>query len=312
MSSAQHESPQSISKVLVATGLTPESVGGVLTARWLAREFGAELHAVHVIEPVSPEHEAAIPGLAEKHETQAQEELELFAGSHGLAEEATLHVQRGSPSIEVVSMLTDMHCELLVVGRYGKGGLKQGKLGSIANKLVRQSPVSTLVVPPEFRGEFSRIGVATDLTEAAGLGVERALQLGALLGHEEIVLMHAFTIPVGYHQFCTREEAVEKIHAVSHERAETLLSRVRERVPNAPKVKIVLEEGPAGSHIPAMAQREGVDLLVLNTHTRSKSALLLLGRTTEHILAESTCAVWAEKSPQVYQGFLHALKELLR
>ena len=43
MSSAQHESPQSISKVLVATGLTPESVGGVLTARWLAREFDAEL-----------------------------------------------------------------------------------------------------------------------------------------------------------------------------------------------------------------------------------------------------------------------------
>ena len=38
--------PRPIKRILVGTGLTPESVGGVLLARWLAGRLGAGLHAV--------------------------------------------------------------------------------------------------------------------------------------------------------------------------------------------------------------------------------------------------------------------------
>jgi len=41
-----------------------------------------------------------------------------------------------------------------------------------------------------------------------------------------------------------------------------------------------------------------------------KAASVLLGRTTERILARVNCSVWAETTPELHQGFLDALRHL--
>lgn len=306
------ETLRPIKNVLVATGLTTESVGGVLVAKDLARRLGAACHAVHVIEPISEEEEEAIPGLADAHIRHAEEELEQFARTHGLRDCAELHVARGDPAEEVLKYRRELDADLLVLGRYGRGGLKRGMLGSIADRLVRKSQACVLVVPPEFRGEFKTIGVASDLSEEALPGIRRAIDLAQRLEIPEVVLLHTYSVPRGYHTVLTWEEACEKLEAVSREKANKAIQAIRDEIGDSPSIRIEVAQGVASGTIPKLADEQKLDLLVMSTHGRSTAALLLLGRTTEKVLRDAPCAVWAEKSPKLFQGFLDAMKELLK
>lgn len=307
------ETPKPIDNILVATGLTPESVGAVLQAKALAVKLGTHLHAAHVIEPVSESEEKAIPGLAEAHMKQADEELKVFAEAHGLTGDIEFDICKGSPEQEILRLRHRIDADLLVVGRYGKGGLKRGMLGSIADTLVRKCPVSVLVVQPEFRGDFKQIAVASDLSEQSEIAIRRALWLTKSLGHNQLLLLHSYEVPAGYHMVSTWETACERLEKLARERAEEVVSRLRaEMGTDAPNVKIVIHEGNPSGAVPKMALEEHVDLLMLSTHGRTTAALLLLGRTTEKILRQAHCSVWAEKSPALFEGFIDAIKEVLR
>ncbi|MDQ7014005.1 MAG: universal stress protein [Planctomycetota bacterium] len=304
-----NQTPRNITKILAATGLTPESVGGLVMARDLASRTGASLHVVHVIEPMSAVEEKAIPGLSAQHVQQAEEELRLFCASHGVPETAEQHVVRGDPSGEILRLRAALKADLLVMGRYGKGGLKRGRLGSIANSVVRKCQVSVLIAHPEFRGEPKRVGVACDFHEPGQLEIRRALRLGKMFGAEEIVVLAAYDVPAGYHTVMSWEDACAGLESAFRDVAERELAQAEAAEPGSPGWRLRLEEGSPASRIPAMAQEEHLDVLVLGTHTRSRAAMALLGRTSEKIIDAAGCTVWAERDAGTFQGFLEALKE---
>jgi len=306
------EQPREIETILVGTGLTMESVGAVHVSRMLSQKLGTSLHAVHVIEPISATQEAAMPGLAEKHMDLAEKELKIFAVSHGLTESAKLHTLHGSPGKEMFSLGHEIGADLLVVGRYGRGGLKHGSIGSIANELVRTFPVSVLVAQPEFRGEsFRRIGVATDFSEESMIAVRRAFELAKTFGVGEVAVLHAYQVPVGYHTITSYQDASASLEKVAQRLGEEMIEKVRSEMGDCPRVRFVMAEGDAERRVPEMATREELDLLVLSTHSRTRSAIVLLGRTTEKIINNVSCSVWAERGPSLKQGMLDALKHLL-
>ncbi len=303
-----NQEPRPIRKILVATGLTIESVAAVLMAKRLAEKIGAELHAVHAIEPISGSQEQAVPGLSEKHETHACEELDTFVKSHGLEGCATLHVVKGVPERQILKLRAQIKADLLIMGRYGKGGLKRGALGSIANQLVRKSPVSTLIVQPEFRGDFGSLGVASDLDADSYLEVTRGITLARTLGFSTVHLITAYTIPAGFHTVMEFDEACEKLAQITKERGQKLVDSLEHE---GVEVVVHTVKGTAPQAVPVKAGEIGVDLLVLSTHERSRTATLLLSRTTEKIINNTHCSVWAEKAPELHQGLLEAVKELL-
>jgi nucleotide-binding universal stress UspA family protein len=306
------EQPREIGQILVGTGLTPESVGAVHVSKLLASRLGAELHAIHVIEPMSSAQKTAMPELAEKQLELGREELRLFAESHSLTGAAAeLHCERGSAGEAMMTLGNEIGADLLVIGRYGKGGLKRGAIGSIANELVRSFPVSVLVVQPEFREDgFKRIGVASDFTDESLIAVRRAIQLTRTFGDAELVVLHAYQVPVGYHTISSYEEASESLEKVAGRLGEEMIEKVRAECGDI-KVRFVMSEGAPEQRVPEMADQEGLDLLVVSTHSRSRSALILLGRTTEKIIKAVNCSVWAERGPSLKQGMLEALKALL-
>lgn len=294
--------------VLVATGLTPESIGGLLMATDLAEREGAALHVVHVIEPTSEVEEQAIPGLAERHNELAIEGLQSFCSTHGVPDSATQHVLRGKAEAQILKLRAELKADILVVGRYGKGGLKRGRLGSIADRLLRKCQVSVLLAQPEFRGQVRRIGVSFDFHSKSHLELERALLLGKDLGAEEVVVLSAYEVPAGYHRIMTWDEACANLEKALREAGEVALTKAMAAVPGAPKWRLRLEEGSPSSRIPAMALDEHLDMLVLGTHSRSRTAMVLLGRTSEKIIDAAGCNIWAERDAGEFQGFLDVLK----
>ncbi len=301
--------PRPIKRILAGTGLTPESVGGVLLARWLAAKLGASLHVVHVIEMVAQEQEVAIPGLAAAHERHAREELDLFARAHGLGNgDVTLEVVVGSTEAEILRAARRVGADLVVLGRYGRGGPRRGTLGSVADRVVRKCPVSVLVADPVFRGEFKRIGVATDFSAESEVAVRRAMELARLSGVQEVMLLHAYELPRGFHTIMSYEEAQSRMEAVAAERAAAWRASLA-----GEGVDLILRttHSSAGRGVPELAELERLDLVVVHTHGRSRPAMFMMERKTEKILGGCTCSVWAEKSPEMYQGMVEALGELL-
>lgn len=301
--------PRPIKTVLVATGLTPESVGGLTLARDLCRRTGAALHVVHVVEPVSGVEERAIPGLAERQIAFATEELRTFCQSHGVSD-ATQHLARGEAEEEILKVRASLRADLLVIGRYGKGGLKRGRLGSIAHRVVRRSQVSVLVAQPEFQGSVRRVGVACDFHEDCQLELQRALELAKAYGAGETVVLASYEVPAGYHTIMSWEDACARLEAALREVAEKSMRLARQDVAGAPEWRLRMEEGSPTSRIPAMAQEEHLDVLVLGTHGRSRAAMALLGRTSEKIIDAAGCSVWAERDAGKFQGFVEMLREL--
>lgn len=304
------ELPREIRTVLAATGLTPESAGGLALGAELAHRCRAALHVVHVVEPISEVEERAIPGLAERHMAFARDEMKGFCLAHGVDESATQHLLHGEPENEILRLRARLKADVLVVGRYGKGGLKRGRIGSIAHRLVRRSQVSVLVAQPDFRGPVQRVGVACDFYEDAQTELRRALELGKLFGTPEVVVLASYEVPAGYHTVMSWEDACSRLEAALREIAEKSMSLAATGMKGAPPWRLRLEEGSPTSRVPAMAQEEHLDLLVLGTHGRSRAAMALLGRTSEKIIDAAGCSVWAERDATKFQGFVELLKEL--
>jgi nucleotide-binding universal stress UspA family protein len=53
----------------------------------------------------------------------------------------------GVPWEEILSVITEVHADLVVMGTHGRRGIRHVLLGSVAEKVVRLSPVPVLTVP---------------------------------------------------------------------------------------------------------------------------------------------------------------------
>lgn len=306
--SDKHVKP--IRRILVGTGLTPESVGAILTSKWLAEKLGAELHAVHVITPISAAAEEAIPGLTDKHAKQAEESLEKFASMYGIRDFAQLHVVRGQPDTEIIKLSTKLDSDLLVMGRYGRGGLKRGVLGSVADRVVRKNPTSVLIVQPEFRGPIERIGVASACADQLNLELERGLDLASRLDIAQIPMIMSYDVPAGYHMVSSYEEASAKLAAVHERIASDQVRRASVGIEPPVAVDIETRLGSPIEVLAKFAEDSELDVLVIGTHSRTAVAELILDNLSEQIVKRANCNIWAEKSvveTQTLRGFFKSL-----
>ena len=303
------ETCREISTILVATDLSEESAAAIRFGHWLGARLGASVEAAHVIEPLSHGVLAAAPELEKAHREDAEKKLREFAAANGLEGRTRVHVATGELVVELLRMQHQTRADLVLVGR-PRGREAMGATGA---GMARKMPVSVLVVPPDGVEQVARLGVATDLTDDSELGVRRGLKLAHRLGLTEITLLHTYEVPVGYHTIATYDEICQRIEKNSRERAEAFAARIQaELAEGTLQVRMAMADGAPAEAIPKLAGRENLDLLIISTHGRTGGLSVFVGRKTEKILGRAPCAVWAERSPFLFQTALDALGELLR
>ena len=138
--------------VLFATdGSEASNAAGALAAR-MARDWGAKLTVVHAYEippmsyigapmlpvDVAPAILRAIRGRLDGAVAIVRETMP--------AAEAVL--QHGEPCPAILQTAKDVGADLIVVGTHGHRGIAHAFLGSVAEKVVRLSPVPVLTVHP--------------------------------------------------------------------------------------------------------------------------------------------------------------------
>ncbi len=140
-------------KILVPTDYSELSTSAVECALVFSRMFGARIHLVHVLDtiPVLAMQEVDLTTEAVISETErnARSDLHLFSVSRignvpGLVEV----VRKGIAEDEIVRFAKEEDIDLIIMATHGRSGLSHVLMGSVAEKVIQQSPVPVLVVNP--------------------------------------------------------------------------------------------------------------------------------------------------------------------
>jgi nucleotide-binding universal stress UspA family protein len=144
----------SIANVLIATDFEEPSEAALVYARELARQFGATLHVLHVVDDITAQ-DVAIEGymanldeLQEEREAQARAHLAAVVTDEDRAARhaRTVIATSNAPALAIVTYAKDAGIDLIVVGTHGRHALAHFFLGSVAEKVVRLAPCPVLTV----------------------------------------------------------------------------------------------------------------------------------------------------------------------
>jgi nucleotide-binding universal stress UspA family protein len=151
------EDPWTVGKVLFPTDFSDTALAGVAVAGGLARAWEAELGLLHVLRV--PTYIPSIPG-----EPPFYLSLEAFETSHLRANKQLMEIKdvavlggldvttdvtlSGDAAEGIVSYATDNGCQLLVIPRHGRGGLRSFFFGRVVDQVVKRSPYPVLSFVP--------------------------------------------------------------------------------------------------------------------------------------------------------------------
>ena len=140
-----------MNKILVAVDKSNQSVKAASIGIEIASKMNADIAFVYVIDAtlamgnidagITPE-QAKIVLIKEAEET-----LDELVGQH--KNDLSIHrfMPEGNPSEEILSSALSWSADLIVMGTHGRHGLKHLLMGSIAEDVLRHTPIPVLVVP---------------------------------------------------------------------------------------------------------------------------------------------------------------------
>jgi nucleotide-binding universal stress UspA family protein len=160
-------------RILYGTDFSVSATATAHVAVELARRFGDTLVVAHIVEPpavFSPELLAADPTLMSKLVASSEQTVgKLAASLRGAGVPMEERVAVGRPDAVLARLGEELDARLIVVGSHGRSALGRALMGTVAERLVRQSARPVLVVPPEATGALTRGGTPGRLRVVLGL-----------------------------------------------------------------------------------------------------------------------------------------------
>lgn len=287
------KSTPNLTNILLLTDFSLCSDAAVRWAIDIARVNGSTLSVLHVVVPDALTYLTPVSPTAavELQESWAQGQMQKIEKQLvGLPHHTT--VKRGTDVWAAVEPeLKELRCDLVVLGTHGRTGLRKLLLGSIAERVVRQSTVPVLTVGSriaqglEADGKFHRVLVATDFAPGSAAVAEYGTAL-AERNQAELVLLHA----------CKPRKRAKSDRFGDLSVAEALhrlheLARHSDKLQGDPET--LVEFGDASTQILEVAGRKKADLIVMGVRkARSVLAATHLETGTMHnVVARATCPV---------------------
>jgi nucleotide-binding universal stress UspA family protein len=140
--------------------------------------------------------------------------------------------------------------------------------------------------------KIEKILAPTDYSDLSCVGLRRAFENAREFGAELIVL-HVVSMN---DDWFSKHEELSPVRELMAEQKEFLDKFLRGKfadLMNLVEVRQKVELGNAYANIAALAEREGVDLIIMSTHGRTGFDHILLGSVTEKVIAHAGCPVLA-------------------
>ena len=284
--------------LLAATDLSKPSRHTVQRAAMLAKESGAKLELVHVLQQSALNELQELfkkdgEVLQENIRLQTKKELSQLADylAETLGSKVGRHLVEGLALEGIIAQVEALDADLLIIGARGKNYARQLLLGATAERLLRMTLRPVLVVKQPPRVAYQRVLVPIDFSPWS----KNAIQLAQMIAPQaEIILIHAYEIPFEgkMHIAGVKEETTLHYRKIARKEASTRLSQIASDTELAKaNWRSIVVRGDAARHILKQEEKQGADLIVLGKHGSGMVEELLIGGRTRHILARSRCDV---------------------
>jgi nucleotide-binding universal stress UspA family protein len=143
---------QAVRRILVPVDFSTAAKVAVQHATEIAQTYGAEVHLLHVVEEVVyPSAYGIEPALFPKDEVVVRVEKTLgeMARSEVGYEDVQVSATIGYAPMTILDYVQENQIDLVVIATHGRAGLDRMLLGSVAERVIRQSPVPVFVVKPD-------------------------------------------------------------------------------------------------------------------------------------------------------------------
>ena len=297
-----------IKKILYPTDFSSCSKQAYSHALFIAEQYKAELHMLHVItihtdDAYDPGYD--FPDLEEYNihlEKHASEESDQLIKKHKLSKTKIIKVQeRGySPSAVILKYAQDNNIDLIVMGTHGRRGLGYLFLGSVAEEVTRfaRRPVYTIreEKPAISVEKVNRILVPVDLSQFSKQALHYANELCKDYG-AELDVIHVVEDRIHPALYATGKSSIFDFTPEIRKKSTSLIKDMFNEI-SGPKVKykIKITEGVAAREILKYAEKNDVNMIVLTTHGASGLNQFFLGGVAEKIIRRSICPVFTIKS----------------
>ncbi len=281
--------------VVVGTDFSLDARRALRRASMLAYRPGAQVVVAHVITGLIPrkmvaEHTAAVTARVHAAALELSRQL-TRRGRTDL--ETSARVLRGGAPAELGSLATELRADLIVLGRRGRRGLRDLLVGSTAQRIVRGSRATILVVgsPPRRPYRLGILGfdLSAHSVRAATL-LARALPDGA-----HAVVVHAepdpyAEVPAAFRRRKDRSRAVDSAEAIRATTA-TIAGMLPAIDQRGTDWQVEVHVGDPRRVILAVARREGADLIAMGSLGRTGLHRLAVGSVAEGVLVHATADV---------------------
>ncbi len=143
------------SRILCPIDIERDSMDALELACRLAKQNSATVYLLTVIGAPSTA-AAALPPVALnpnlEFEAECVRRLEAIARDKLAGASHEIFVASGNAAPEILNLTDKQDIDLIVMGTHGRTGLKHFLLGSVAERVVRESPVPVLTIHPKAAG----------------------------------------------------------------------------------------------------------------------------------------------------------------
>lgn len=269
-------------QIVAATDFSSRSDRAVRRAGVLAKQFGAEVKLVHVVDDDQP---------------QTLVELEMREASRLLQEQVNrltqlrdnrcrAEVVRGDAFDGILRAAEKVSADLIVMGTHRKQLLRDIFVGTTLERVIRMGPFPVLLVNKEADHPYSKVIAAVDFCEPSERALKIAKSVG-LIDFVELTLLHAFVAPAKSQLYigdAPDEQMAEHVAAERRRLRDALKVFSESHKHHGSVWNYRIEEGDARTVICGAVKELRAELLVIGTHGRSGIAKLLLGSVAEAVL----------------------------
>ena len=136
-----------LKRILVPVDFSGSSQGALHFTKQWAEHFGSEVCLLHVIEKTDagapPDPEKPVMSSSEKVRAELEK---LAAREFSDASKVSVHFRTGIPYVEIATAARELAADLIIVGPHGHTGSSRALMDSTAERLVRHSPCSVLML----------------------------------------------------------------------------------------------------------------------------------------------------------------------
>jgi len=228
--------------------------------------------------------------------SQALQKLQQVVSSCYGGTNAICQVLHGTVIDQLLETAAETVTDLILVGHKSEHSQRR----SLARRLAMKAPCSVWMRPNGGPQDVRRVLAAVDFSTPSAYALSAAARIARNLETEECLALHV------YFDEAMPEEAEQRVnHAEILEKFDRFLAPLDI---HGMKVRSVIEASPNVVHaIQRLAQQEQADLVVMGNRGQTRSASILLGSESEHMLMETQVPVLVVKRRGERIGLLEAL-----